>query len=146
MQGIQLYVSVAVVLAICIVETIAAPVEVEFKENMSSAVKRGQTQFGGAISREPKHTSVVDPAVESTVEEKDLPVEKHIYSIDSAPYTSLGGGKPNRNDKYREHNYTPLAPKVLPWTSGQRYNPKFISPEEAAERYVPHHPYQFTTD
>lgn len=136
---------VCAILALYWAESLAAPVSIEEEEHagMSSAVKRGQERFGGAIPRRNKP----DPAnLDLGVSSKVPKPSQKIHSMYTAGISSLGGGKPNRNDKHRIHHFVPLSPKVIPWSTGEKYNPEFISPEESAQRWVPHHGYQYTSD
>lgn len=101
---------------------------------MTSAFEAGSSKFGGRIGR---RTYV-------TPENKPEEQKQHIYSLYTKDIVSPSGGKPALAEQYITNNYTPLAPvvvpKELPPSTGRE------TAAEAALRYVPKPPLQYTED
>lgn len=101
----------------------------DVKSGMESALSRGLKAFGSAAQDEPRNKG---PGTK-------VPVHSHY----TKGIKALGGGKPALFEQYRLHNYTPLAPSIIP---REFEVSEKMTPEEAAKIYVPSPPLQHTTD
>lgn len=116
--------------------------ETELRSAMSSAFLNGLAKFS-SLSEGTPHSEYPD---EVTSETKNTNTKKtKIFSQYTANLKALGGGKPRLTEQYRHHNYTPLAPSVIPYDRPIVLNNK-LTPGVAAKLYVPRRPLQFSTD
>lgn len=125
---------VALVVACCLALIVSgAPIREgdDVQEGMKSAFQRGLERFGNGVEAN---------EVSHPVRNENRP---RVFSQYTQGLTALGGGKPLIREQYRLHNYTPLAPSVLPrsFVVSNR-----MTPQEAANIYRPSPPLQFTTD
>ena len=108
------------------------PEDPDVRGGMRDALKRGLERFGGAADKNDRVVPLPDAK------------SSKVYSLYTRNMDALGGGKPLLREQYREHNFVPLAPTVVP-EEHKSLSGK-LTPEEAAARYVPKPPFQFSTD
>lgn len=168
----QLYL-LAGVLAICLVQAMAAPGSFSLSDEESEASKNAFEQGKAKFEKQPpsplskveregsakafnRARALFDGPGSRDAKPKpadldegvsvSVPLKKQrVYSIDTVGKFSKGGGKPTRLDWNQHHNYTPLPPQVVPDTYGPKYPTQYMDAEETANRIKPQHPYQFTT-
>lgn len=130
-------ITVTITMMLCINLAIAAPFRTEDSElrrGMENALNAGLETFGGRIKKPaPPPTPVEQP--------KDKPI---VYSLYTKDIESPSGGKPALAEQYIHNHYTPLAPSVLPVELPPSTGRETAA--EAAQRYVPRPPLQYTED
>lgn len=105
----------------------------EVVTGMRRAFNEGMERFGGAVKNK-FDTTVPMPSAQSS----------KVFSLYTKGLKAPGGGKPSILDQYRQHNYVPPAPvvvpKELPPVTGK------MTAADAAIRHIPGAPLQYTTD
>lgn len=87
----------------------------------------------------------VEKNVASVVHDESKPGKPKVFSMYTKGLNALGGGKPHLASQYVQHKYVPLAPVVVPEEKKPQVSDK-LSAEEAADRFKPQAPFQYTTD
>lgn len=116
---------------------LAAPVQEtgEVRKSMHDTFENSRRLFAGAVEKNADIVNTVEPN----------PNKPKVFSLYTKGLTAVGGGKPHLASQYLKHNYTPLAPVVVPVEKKPQVSDK-MSPSEAAERFKPEAPFQYTTD
>lgn len=114
----------------------AAPVNEssEVRRSMHDAFQNSLGVFGGRVEKNV-----------ASVRDEPNPSKPKVFSLYTKGLNALGGGKPHLTSQYIQHKYVPLAPVVVPEEKKPQVSDK-LSAEEAAERFKPQAPYQYTTD
>lgn len=107
----------------------------DVRKSMHDAFQNSLEVFGGKVD---KNANIVVPDAPN-------PSKPKVFSAYTQGLSALGGGKPNLTSQYMFHKYTPLAPVVNPPERKPQVSDK-MSPSEAADRYRPQAPHQYTTD